>query len=401
MVKLEKKIWSFIDKNKLLIFFIIITLLSLFLRVKLYKNDFGDYDMFLKPWFEELKDNGGLKALSRDIGNYNAPYMTALAILTYLPIDSLISIKTFSVIFDYVCGIVVAIMALNVFKEREDKKTIALLLYSAVIFLPTVFLNSACWAQSDSIYTAFALISLLCLFNKKYAWAFVFLGISFSFKLQAIFILPLYILLYFSERKFSAFNFLWIIVACIVMCIPSLIFGNTLSHCLNTYVGQVGAYNQYITLNFPNFYGIFWGGSNEHLIENPNELLPSIGVICAIAIFVVIAYLVIQKKIKFDGRAIIEFGLWSVLICTFLLPSMHERYLFMGDILGILYLMYNKDKFYIPLGIELVSLYGYLYFLLGSYGIDIRIMSVLYFIIFVIYSGDMCKRYFAKHTDVA
>ena len=36
-----------------------------------------------------LQSNGGLYALKSDIGDYNAPYLTILALLTYLPIKPL------------------------------------------------------------------------------------------------------------------------------------------------------------------------------------------------------------------------------------------------------------------------------------------------------------------------
>ena len=396
MVKLEKNIWNFVEKHKFIIFLIIVTILSIVIRINLYNYSYGDYELFLKPWFDELKDNGGLKALGLKIGNYNAPYMTILAMLTYLPVDSLISIKTVSIIFDYVCAIVGLLISLHLFK---DNKRLAFLIYSGILFLPTVFLNSACWGQADSIYAAFILISILCLFKEKYTAAFIFCGIAFSFKLQTIFILPLYILMYLSERKFSIFKFLWIVVAFIVMCMPSIIFGNSLSNCINTYIGQVGTYKEYITLNFPNFYGIFWGSSGEHLIYLTNELLPSIGIVFTMFIFVIVAYLVIDKKIKFDSRAIIEFALWSLLICTFFLPRMHERYLFVGDVLALLYLIYNKNKWYIAIGIELVSLYGYLYYLFSGFALEIQVVSIFYFVLFALYSKDMYKRYFENNND--
>lgn len=397
MSELREKIWHLIEKHQYVIFIVIITLLSLVIRINLFSYESGDYQMFLSPWFEELKENGGLKALNIEIGNYNAPYMTIMALLTYLPISPLISIKIVSVIFDYVCAIMVAKIALYLLKDSENKKRIALVLYSATVFLPTVFLNSACWAQSDSIYTAFILISLLYLMKKKFGRAFIFLGIAFSFKLQFIFILPLYILLYISERKFSVLNFLWIIVVGVIMCIPSLIFGNSLWNCIKVYIGQTGTYSDYITLNFPNFYGIFWGIDNNHLILTPSDLLNTIGIVFTIAIFVVLAFLVLERKIKFTPRAIIEFGIWSVLICTFFLPCMHERYLFLADILGILYLIYNKKKYYIPLGIELISLYGYLYYLFNGYTLEMKYISMGYLILMVLYSKDMLQRYFISH----
>lgn len=322
--------------------------------------------------------------------------MTILAFLTYLPISPLISIKLVSVIFDFVCAIAVAKIALYVFKDNKHKNAIALLVYSATLFLPTVFLNSSGWGQADSIYTAFILLSLLYLIKQKYIKAFVFLGIAFAFKLQFIFILPLYILVYISERKFSMLHFLIPFVVNFITCIPSIIFGKSLISCINVYIGQTSAYSKYITLNFPNFYSIFWGNGSSHLIDTPNEFLSKIGIYLTLFIFIIIAFLVFYKKIKFDAKAIVEFGLWSVLICTFLLPQMHERYLFIGDILAIVYLLFNKKKYFIPIMIELISLYGYMNLLFNSFNLEMKFMGIAYLVLFVIYSKDMCKNYFLE-----
>ena len=52
---MSKKIWEFIEKNKIWIFFIIITILAIGIRISVWENTFGDYEMFLEPWFNELK----------------------------------------------------------------------------------------------------------------------------------------------------------------------------------------------------------------------------------------------------------------------------------------------------------------------------------------------------------
>ena len=395
MEKVREKIWGFIDENKIFIFLVIITSFAIFLRLQMYTYTFGDYEMFLEPWFNELKAGGGLAALGKGIGNYNPPYMTILALLTYLPFKPIESIRTVSVIFDFVCAVTVAMIAIHIFKNNKHREKIALLGYSLTLFLPTVFLNSACWSQADSIYTAFVLISLLCLMKQKYIKAFIFLGVAFSFKLQFIFILPLYILIYISERKFTIFHFLIPVVTNFVLCVPSLIFGNTIEKCINIYIGQMGTYNQYITLNFPNLYSIFFG-SSSNLVETPNEYLPKIGIVMTMFIFIIIAFLVLYKRIKFDNKAIVEFGLWSVLICTFFLPHMHDRYMFIADILGIAYLMFNKKKFYIPLMIELVSIYGYMHFLFSSFNMDMKVFGILFLVLIAIYSKDMYANYFLE-----
>ena len=41
---------------------------------------------------------------------------------------------------------------------------------------------------------------------------------------------------------------------------------------------------------------------------------------------------------------IITLGLWFVLIMTFVLPSMHERYAFVAEILLVIYFILNKEN---------------------------------------------------------
>ena len=342
---------------------------------------------------------GGLPGLGHDIGNYNAPYMTLLALLTYLPVSSLVSVKTLSVVFDFICAIAVAMIALHVLKEHKHKMEIALVLYAITLFLPTVFLNSAYWAQADSIYTAFILLSILYLIKEKYIRSFIFLGVAFAFKLQFIFILPLFILVYISERKFSLLHFIIPVITNIVLCIPSMIFGNSFANCVNVYIGQVGTYNEYITLNFPNIYSIYFSNGTSHLINSPNDYLPKIGIFITLFIFIIIAFLVLYKRPKFTPKAIVEFGLWSVLICTFFLPHMHDRYLFVGDILSIAYLVFNRKKFYVPIMIQFVSVYGYLNLLFSAFELEMKVMGIAFLIFMVIYSKDMVKTYFLDKRE--
>ena len=393
--KYSNKIWEFIEENKISIFLFIITTLALLLRFSLFEYSSGDYEIFLEPWFDELKNFGGLYALCRNIGNYNAPYMTILALLTYIPVSSLVSIKLVSLIFDCVCAYTASRIALIIFKDSKHKEKIKLLVYSAVLFLPTVFLNSSCWGQADSIYTAFVLISLLFLIKQKYLRSFIFLGMAFAFKLQFIFILPLYILIYISERKFNIFHFFIPFIVNIVMCIPSIIFGNTFERCFGIYINQIGTYNQYATLNLPNVYSIFFDSTSSTLIET-NGMVSTAGLFLTVFVFIILAFLVYYKKVKFDTRAIIEFGLWSILISTFLLPHMHDRYMYMADILAIIYLLYNNKKYYIPIAIEVISLRGYVHLLFSAYGLNMQILGIVYLVLMVIYSKDMYTRYFKE-----
>ena len=396
-IKENTCIWNWIEKHSNVLFFLIITIIAIIIRILLIKYPSGDYNMFLKPWFNELKQNGGLRGLAKEIGNYTPPYMTLLALLTYLPINSLISIKIVSIIFDFIGGYAILKIVEELLSEKKYKKKIGLLFYTIYLFLPTVILNSSYWGQSDSIYTAFIYLSLLFLIKKNYLKGMIFYSIAFSFKFQAVLILPLYILMYISERKIKLKYFLLIPLTIIILSIPKIIYSHDIFYCFQVYINQSNTYNNYITLNFPNFYSIFLLGyeqNNPNLIKTPFEELSMIGILGTLVIFITIAFFVYYKKIKFDKKAIIEFGLLSVLIAIFFLPQMHERYLFMGSGLSLLYLLLNKEKYYIPIGIELISLNGYMYLLFGGFAVNLSLLSITYLVILTLYSKDMIKKYF-------
>ena len=400
ILELEAKIWDFINKYKFLIFFIIITLLALAARIMTLEFKSRDYTIFLEPWFNTLKENGGFKALKMDIGNYNAPYMTIMAILTYLPIKPLYSIKAVSIIFDYVCALAVMKIVFTVLKQNKNKSFIGLLFYGITLFLPTVLINSACWGQADSIYAAFILLSILCLLKEKYFKAFVLLGVSFAFKLQFMFILPLYILIYISKRKFPIYYFGIIPLANMILCIPSIICGKSIISCIKVYLEQTTHNNTNLSLNFPNIYNlIFKTTGNNYSIASDYSMV-RLGVIVTIFIFAIMAFIVLYKKIEFDKQKIIEFGFWSVLVATFVLPHMHDRYLFVGDILSLLYFLFNKEKIYVPIGISLISMYGYSAFLFGQKTIPIQYMSLVYLVIVVLVTQDIFCKYFKEQKQI-
>ena len=395
-INIEDKIWDFIDKHTYLVYFVLITVFSLIARIFLLKYTSGDYDMFLKPWFNELQTYGGLLGLSRNIGNYTPIYMTILAILTYLPFDSLITIKIVSLIFDYIGAVFVFKIVLELLKNKEYKHKIGLVIYGIYLFLPTILINSAYWAQCDSIYTSFVLISLYYLIKKRFTKGIVFWALAFSFKFQAIFIFPLYVLMYFSDRKIKFKNFLIIPLIVFLLSLPKAILSHNLLAGFDVYLNQSTTYKEYLTLNLPNAYSIYLKGianNNPNLINTRFPDMGIIGIISTLIIFITIALLAYKKKIKFDQKAIIDFGLWSILLCTFFLPQMHERYMFMADVIGLLYLVLNKDKYYIPIAIEMISLNGYMYLLFSGFAINMSLLSIFYLVILIIYSKNMYSKY--------
>lgn len=397
IINLEQKIWEFVDKNLLLIFFIIITFLSLFIRIKLINIESNDYLAFLSPWFDNLKENGGLSALKYYNGDYNIPYITILALLTYLPFPKLYMIKAVSIIFDYILAFAGMTLVYKLLSKNKKAKSYALLAYSLVVMAPTVILNSSAWGQCDSIFAAFTILSLIYLLDEKYTKSFILLGLAFAFKLQFIFILPAYILVYMLKRNFSVLNFLIIPIVNFVLCLPGIIAGKSILDCMTIYFNQAKLYEGYISLNFPGIYNLFLKG--ENLIYSSNPSLPNLGIILTIFVFIIFAFILLINKTKIQKEDIISISLWSILISTFLLPYMHDRYMFVADILSILYFIIYREKWYVPVGIILSSLYCYSSYLLGNISIPIAYVSMLNLIIICLLTKDILYKVLPKTEE--
>ena len=391
--KEEDKLWKWIDNNHLFLFLVSITVIGVLIRLYLMSYQSGDYDMFLKPWFQELKANGGLLALKKEIGNYTPIYMTLLAILTYLPIKSLISIKVLSIIFDFVGAFTIYKIVSFLLEKKKYQKELSILSYGIYLFLPTVFLNSAYWAQSDSIYAAFSLLSIYFLMKENYLKSLLFFGIALSFKLQAIFLFPIFLFVYISERKIKLKYFLVIPLTIFLLSLPKALLRNDLLIGFKVFGNQSNTYSQYITLNFPNIYSIFFKG-DSNLIITPIKDLKIICCLVTLMILITLTYFIYRKKIIFTKKAIIDFSILSILIMTFFLPEMHERYLYLGDVLAISYLFVNRKKYYLSIGIEIVSLYGYMYLLFSAFAIPISLIGILYLFIIILYTKNIIQEYF-------
>jgi Gpi18-like mannosyltransferase len=106
------------------------------------------------------------------------------------------------------------------------------------LFAPTIFINGAVWGQCDAIYTAFCLGSLYFLLKERPAWACAFFAIAFSFKLQAIFFLPV-LLVILLKKKMALRYLIFIPVIFLLSLAPAFIAGRDAVSLLSIYEGQV------------------------------------------------------------------------------------------------------------------------------------------------------------------
>ena len=348
--KLDNRIIGFIQKYCFEILFFIITVISLKVRVDFIKFESQDYQNCLLDWFNQIKEGGGLLALKQEIGNYNIPYLFILATLTYIPINPLISIKIVSIIFDYIMAFTSMIITYKLFKKNKDKNLFALLVYSIVILLPTVVLNSSAWAQCDSIYTFFIIASLYYFYKDCPKRGFLMLGLGFALKLQTIFILPFIICLYFTKKNFSLLYFAIAAAVFWLSGIVAYLNGADLLCTLDAYIHVTGE-TYWIYNNYPSFWYIF----------NNSEAFKTLATLTALALCGTGLYAVITGNKKTNTpECFLNTAAWFVWTEIMFLPFMHERYGYITDIL-LLCLCFIKPKYikYAALSIALSTLaYG-------------------------------------------
>ncbi len=306
--------------------------------------DMRDFDHFINPWIEFIKNNGYFKALEHNFYNYTPMYIYFLTIIAKSGFNSLFSVKILSIFFEYVTAYFIG----KFLVEKTGKKHLMTAAFAIFPLLPTVLINSSYSAQCDSIYTCFVIGSLFFLFRKKQFLSFLFLGIAFSFKLQTVFVFPFYFLL-LLKNQVKWYYFLLIPLTYFFSILPAWILGRPLSELLTIYLNQANNY-KLLTMNLPNLY--VWL-SNDYY-----ELIKNIGLVVTVIVSLVGAFLLRKKRLNLESMVKLVF-LCAVLF-PFILPGMHERYLFVGETLAVVYFLLFFKKIYIPIGIFTISFISYL-----------------------------------------
>ena len=376
--KTEYNILSFLEKRADIIALVAISVLGLIIRLFFIKFETSDYTGFLSPWFEQLKNDGGLMGMANYTGNYNYAYVTVLALLTYLPIRSLYSIKAVSILFDFGCASVGALLGKKAFSGSKRTFT---LIYGIVLLSPIVVINSSLWAQCDSVYTFFVLLTIYLFLCEKYSFAMFIFGIAFSFKLQAVFVLPLLILLYLVNKNFSVIHFLMIPAGIIAANIPGFIFsGKGPVGFVKTYIEQIKDPVRMLTQNFPNIY--YWISAWHY------DLYKKVGIVFTASVFLIVFLIIYGKVKKIENRQIVSMALWSILCCVYFLPNMHERYGYAAELLCIIWAFGHVKWSWYPVVLNTIILfcyfcviYGYNLFLFQTYSV----VNILMFVAFTIY----------------
>jgi Gpi18-like mannosyltransferase len=289
-----------------------------------------------------------------------------------------------------------------VVRERFSRPLVWIGSFAVVLFAPTVVVNSAAWGQCDSIYAAFCVGSLYFLLRRKPWSACVFFGVALSFKLQAIFFLPVLLIVLVANRQ-RLLALLAVPAAFAVMLVPAALAGRDLSSLLMIYPNQVstggtaavgqsggtggsgqrgaasgggtigadGGFGQAggfgrtagfgqragasgsLTQNAPTFYQ--WVGSSS--------LWKYLGLAFAALVAIVVAAMALLRKRPLAGPEVVVLATTIVLAVPFFLPEMHERYFYLADVMTIVMAFYVRRYWPVAVVVTGCSLLSYAPFL--------------------------------------
>jgi Gpi18-like mannosyltransferase len=351
-------------------FLFLITVLAILMRVLLFPFESSDYHQFLQGWYTALKTNGGFAAVGMNIGDYMPTYLYLLAFFTYLPVSDLTAIKVISSAAD----IVLATYVMKMVNLKFENKSYGITAYAVILFLPSVFLNSAVWGQCDSIFTS-ALVACVYYLMKNHRHKAVFaFAIAFIFKLQAIFLAPLLILM-LLKRRIKPDTFLIIPLVYFASTIPAVIMGRDFLDLLSVYFAQSKQYKM-IAMFLPNLYT--W------LPEDTPAYLGRAAVILAGALVLISLFYFYKKKFVLTNEIFVSLALFFALFVPFILPHMHERYYFVADIFSVIFAFYFPKKFYVPVVTVLSSTYAVCHNLFNTDFFSVQVLGVIMLGILVI-----------------
>jgi Gpi18-like mannosyltransferase len=286
--------------------------------------------------------------------------------------STITAVKLPAIICDFIC----AWFVYRIVRMKYEKGSVPIFAFLAILFAPTVILNSAAWAQIESIYTA-ALVAFLYYVLRKQPWlACIAFGIAFSIKLQSIYLAPLLLVL-FLKRVVSWKHLLAIPAVYIILIIPAWIAGRPLGELLTVYAGQVEGYSGLVH-NAPNMYT--WLPSDMNAIFYPA------GIIFAVSICLIYVAVVLKSRVNLSKHLIVQLAFVSALLVPYFLPKTHDRYFYLSDIFSIVYAFYFPEYFYIALAANLISFFTYQPFLFGTdiFPQTVLALALLVVIIFII-----------------
>ena len=232
------------------------TMIGLAIRAILRVVTTVDWEMYWDPWISDLKEMG-FSYLATDRYDYAPSFVYILWVISKLPINPMTGYKAIHIALDFVAAAVMGKLVM----ESTGSKIKSFCAYGLMLIVPTIWADSALWAQCDIIFMFFILLCFYYLFREMPSRAMFFYGLAFAFKLQSLFVFPFLVILWVN-RKIKIQHFLWIPGLYFLSIIPAWIAGRPLICLLS---GQIFIRLLETSIFFWSMqrqgHGLFWGFS--------------------------------------------------------------------------------------------------------------------------------------------
>ena len=337
MIAWEDKLKAYIQKYIFWLAFIAVFLFGAFMRYTLVPYVVPDMMADYIPWMQALQ-LGGIHQLLTEFSPfpYSAMYVYiwALVAKVFPHTDAIVLLKGTAYAFE-AAMVVVSGYALWTILPKARRVTGLFVGFVLLWLSPVLLMNTAVWGQTDVVYLCFAVLALFLVLQQRPALAMVSFGLAMAFKLQAVFLLPALIILYFCfEKKFSILWFLLIPAVWFAASLPLQLMNSDASSPAALLAAQTNSYVD-ATMNYPNLHALM----NE-AVKSPLLLMVKwerYAIILTITFLGSMAAWLISRNVQLNRQNALLLSAWCVFICVFFLPHMHERYGIVGEVLLLLW----------------------------------------------------------------
>jgi Gpi18-like mannosyltransferase len=323
----------------------------------------GDVTNFLSPWMNHIIENGGFAAFKDKFYDYSPAYVYILGVGAIFNINQIIWIKGISIFFDFVAAGTIA--------KIVHLKNPGLWKYAflTTLMFPSVLFNSSMWGQCDVIYSTFCLISLFFILTQKYIRSFFLFAIAISFKFQAVFFAPVFWFLFlFKNIKAKALALLGGVIALVysISITPAYLAGRPLldnpgqgDGLLTIYLNQGKVYGGLVMGSIPNLYQ--WIDNSKYDYFYPAGVILTLFIVGILSLA-----LVKQKKVILSNDNVVRLAFLTTLMLPYFLPKMHERYMFLAELISLVYVFWFPKRFWVGIVMGLISYSIYIRHIIGG-----------------------------------
>lgn len=397
---------KFFKKYYLIIAMVLVTIVALIARYCFVTYPSGDSVWFILDGWENDIRYMGFSSFWQVDSDYSPIYLFMLALLLLIPDGKQISISLYGTTYTFFENRMIALKTVYflftvaaafaiylIVKLLTKSKGKGVIAYCITLALPTLFVNSALWGNSDIIYVTFLLYSVyFFLKGTKYSdiFAYMFLGFAFANKMQAIFVMP-FVIYFIVRRKAKLYRVIYAFLAFFITLVPCYFCG---AGFLDPFAYLAKQFNGYNNLSLGA--ATIW----KFLELQDAEMVKKYATWISVLLVGVMLVIVYFRNIKLEDKHA-SFKVFFLLTMTtaFVLPRLHERYFLLIEILTIVYAIIDKKKWYLPVLSQVggaICYYhymtGYKHYIIESWGeATVTIASVLNLIILGIAFIDVMK----------